>query len=209
MSQLPTKPVLHYFDIGSLGRGEVVRLFLQDAGIKFEDKRYSPGDNWAATSTDLQAKRLSRTGKVPVLEYNGAILNQHIPILRYLARELGSYEGKTSLEKYVVDAVADIYIDWRSQWASQLKAKTAEYKNDFAPKYYKILAEYYSERAGPYLLGSNISYADFAVYQSIDNDENIGTLPAELPEPILKFKKAFEARPRIQSYLASGRSTKS
>lgn len=38
---------------------------------------------------------------------------QHIPILRYLARELGEYDGRTSPEKYIVDAVADIYIDWR------------------------------------------------------------------------------------------------
>jgi hypothetical protein len=38
---------------------------------------------------------------------------QHIPILRYLSRELGAYDGETSWEKYLVDAVADIYIDWR------------------------------------------------------------------------------------------------
>lgn len=34
-------------------------------------------------------------------------------MLRFLARELGSYDGETSAEKYLVDAVADIYIDWR------------------------------------------------------------------------------------------------
>lgn len=41
------------------------------------------------------------------------ILPQHIPILRYLARELGEYDGDTSADKYLVDAIADIYIDWR------------------------------------------------------------------------------------------------
>lgn len=53
------------------------------------------------------------TGKVPVLEYNGTILSQHLPILRYLSRELNSYDGQTSMERYLVDAVSDIYIDWR------------------------------------------------------------------------------------------------
>ena len=38
---------------------------------------------------------------------------KHIPILRYLARDLGRYDGETNAEKYFVDAVADIYIDWR------------------------------------------------------------------------------------------------
>jgi glutathione S-transferase len=38
---------------------------------------------------------------------------QHLPILRYFAREIGGYDGETNWEKYIVDAVADIYIDWR------------------------------------------------------------------------------------------------
>lgn len=38
---------------------------------------------------------------------------KHIPILRYLARDLGRYDGETNAEKYLVDAVADIYVDWR------------------------------------------------------------------------------------------------
>jgi glutathione S-transferase len=38
---------------------------------------------------------------------------QHLPILRYFAREVGGYDGETNLEKYIVDAVGDIYIDWR------------------------------------------------------------------------------------------------
>lgn len=52
-----------------------------------------------------------------------------------------------------------------------------EYKDSVAPKYYAVLAQYYAERAGPYLLGEKITYADFAVYQSIDNDRRTGTLP--------------------------------
>jgi glutathione S-transferase len=106
---------------------------MKDAGIDFEDIRYAYDHTWAATSAELKAKRITITGKVPALEYNGTILTQvcrpfqvrvlnqlviltcfqHIPILRYLARELNDYDGQTNLEKWVVDAVADIYIDWR------------------------------------------------------------------------------------------------
>lgn len=52
-----------------------------------------------------------------------------------------------------------------------------EYKDSVVPKYYAVLAQYYAERKGPYLLGDKVTYADFAVYQSIDNDRRTGTLP--------------------------------
>jgi glutathione S-transferase len=49
------------------------------------------------------------------------------------------------------------------------------------PEYYNVVAHYYSERGGPFLLGDRITYADFAVYQSIDNSEKIGALPVRVP----------------------------
>ncbi|KAB8077958.1 putative glutathione S-transferase [Aspergillus leporis] len=202
--QLPSaKPTLHYLDIGSLGRGEVIRLFLKDAGVEFNDLRYPFDSTWPTTSAELKGKGLSVTGQVPVLEYEGKILRQHLPILRYLARELGEYDGNTSFEKYLLDAIADLYNDWRFQWVKNLSNVTDEYKKEFVPKYYSILAEFYAEHEGPFLLGERITYPDFAIYQSIDNDLQIGTLPESLPEPLAKFRAAFEARPRVAAYLAS------
>lgn len=127
---------------------------------------------------------------------------QHIPILRYLSRDLGAYDGNTNWEKYLVDAVADIYIDWRvrvqriqipslsalevrkpylhniqSQWVANLKGAMESYKKEYVPGYYDLVAQYYSDVEGPYLLGDKITYADFAIYQSIDNDTRTGTIP--------------------------------
>ncbi|PHH84220.1 hypothetical protein CDD83_2297 [Cordyceps sp. RAO-2017] len=204
-----SKPVLHYLDIGSLGRGEVVRLFLVDAGIEFQDKRYPFDGTWSSTSADLKSQGISRTGLVPVLEYKGTCLSQHMPTLRYLARELGSYDGESSSEKYTVDTVADLYIDWRAEWVRNLNTVTDEYKNKVAPEYYNLVAHYYKDGSGPFLLGDKITYADFAIYQSIDNDAKIGTLPKQLPGPLLALKKAMEARPKIAAYLQSDRKTSS
>ncbi|KAL7934689.1 glutathione S-transferase [Trichoderma chlorosporum] len=189
--------VYHYLDIGRMGRGGSC----EDAGIEYKDIRYSYGDTWHITSDELKRQGLTRTGKLPVVEHNGVILNQHIPTLRYLARDLGRYDGETSWEKYVVDAVSDIYIDWRFKWVANLGKSTEEYKNDTVPKYYDVLAQYYAEIEGPYLLGDKITYADFAVYQSIDNDLRTGTLPAKLPETISKFRETFEQRPNIAEYI--------
>lgn len=65
----------------------------------------------------------------------------------------------------------------QAQWVANLTNATDDYKNNYAPDYYNILSQYYSDRGGPFLLGDRITYADFAVYQSIDNDERTGTLP--------------------------------
>ncbi|KAJ5898769.1 hypothetical protein N7495_003513 [Penicillium taxi] len=193
--------VYHYLDIGRLGRGEVVKLFMKDAGIDFTEDRFPWDKTWPQKSKALQNQGLTRTGKVPVLEYQGLILSQHIPILRYISRDLGSYDGETNREKYVVDSVADIYIDWRSQWVANLGTKTDQYKDEVVPEYYRVLALYYSDNSGPYLLGDKITYADFAVYQSIDNDRRTGTLPTSLPKSLINLQEAIENRPNIAGYI--------
>ncbi|KAJ0421732.1 hypothetical protein BJY00DRAFT_103694 [Aspergillus carlsbadensis] len=214
--------VYHYLTLGRLGRGEVVNLFLKDAGFEFKDVRYAYDETWPETSKKLQQEGLTRTGLLPAVEYKGERLTQHLPILRYFAREVGGYDGETNWEKYIVDAVGDIYVDWRvrptfsipcamhpdaqtntsqSHWVANLKGGNADYKSKIVPEYYNLVGQYYSEREGPYLLGDKVTYVDFAVFQSIDNDRRTGTLPESLPESLVRFEKAFEARPKIAEYI--------
>ena len=60
---------------------------------------------------------------------------------------------------------------------SNLDNVTDKFKNEYVPNYYNVLATFYAQKEGPYLLGERITYTDFVVYQSIDNDSQIGTLP--------------------------------
>ncbi|KAJ4264522.1 hypothetical protein NW762_005724 [Fusarium torreyae] len=196
--------VYHYLAIGKLGRGEVVKLFMIDAGIDFEERLYRRDDTWPETKEKLKKQGLTRNGQVPALEYKGLVLTGHIPILRFLSRDLGRYDGITSEDKYLVDLVSDIYVDWRVHWVTNLKGPNREYKETIAPQYYDLIGKYYADREGPYLLGDEVSYADFAVYVSIDNDARTGTLPDTLPESVTKFKAALEARPNIVDYIKKG-----
>ncbi|KAH7245120.1 hypothetical protein BKA59DRAFT_511072 [Fusarium tricinctum] len=196
--------VYHYLAIGKLGRGEVVKLFMTDAGIKFEESLYPVDATWPEKKEELKKKGLTRNGQLPSLEYKGRVLTGHVPILRYLSRELGQYDGETSEDKYLVDLASDIYVDWRARWVTNLKGPNDEYKTKQAPEYYELIGQYYADREGPYLLGNQVSYADFAVYVSIDNDARTGTLPATLPESLNKFKEAFEARSNIAEYIKQG-----
>lgn len=54
---------------------------------------------------------------------------------------------------------------------------TDKYKDEYLPKFYDLAAQYYSDVAGPYLLGDKITYADFAIYKSICDDDHFGALP--------------------------------
>ncbi|KAL2669960.1 hypothetical protein Neosp_015126 [[Neocosmospora] mangrovei] len=196
--------VYHYLAIGKLGRGEVVKLFLIDAGIDFEERLYRRDDTWPETKERLKKQGLTRNGQVPALEYKGLVLTGHIPILRFLSRDLGEYDGSTNQDKYLVDVVSDIYVDWRVHWVTNLKGPNSEYKDKIAPQYYDLIASFYADREGPYLLGDAVSYADFAVYVSIDNDARTGTLPATLPASLARFQTAFDARPNIAGYVKQG-----
>lgn len=51
-------------------------LFLKDAGIEVEQARYPYDATWSQQSEVLKERGITRTGKVPALEYRGQILNQ-------------------------------------------------------------------------------------------------------------------------------------
>lgn len=51
-------------------------LFLKDAGIDFEYVRYPYDTTWPQTSEKLQQQKITRSGKLPALEYGNQVLTQ-------------------------------------------------------------------------------------------------------------------------------------
>lgn len=102
-------PTIHYFDFQSRGRGQVVRLLWEDAGIAYKDIRYSFEEYPDYKKSTIS--QLNPAATIPVIELNGRILTQSYAILRRFARQLGSYDGRTEEEKYFVDAMCDLAID--------------------------------------------------------------------------------------------------
>lgn len=52
----------------------VVRLFMIDAGIKFEERLYARDATWPETKEKLKKQGLTRTGQLPSVEYKGKVL---------------------------------------------------------------------------------------------------------------------------------------
>ncbi|KAL9087150.1 MAG: hypothetical protein Q9165_006801 [Trypethelium subeluteriae] len=102
-------PEIHYFDFCSRGRGQVIRLMCEDAGIAYKDVRYTFEEYPRLKREKLTA--LNPLGTLPLVLLNDKILTQSYAILRHFARQLGAYEGGTEEEKYWTDVVCDIVID--------------------------------------------------------------------------------------------------
>lgn len=102
-------PTVHYLDFASKGRGQVVRLLFEDAGIAYEDVRY-PDDELPEAKTTI-LRKMNPASTVPILELNGKILTQSYALLRHFSRILDQYDGKTEDEKYWVDAMCDLAAD--------------------------------------------------------------------------------------------------
>lgn len=102
-------PEILYFDFQSRGRGQAVRLLLEDAQIAYDDTRYSFQEYPEWKETGLV--ELNPVKTIPVVKLNGKNLTQSYAILRYFAKLLKSYDGKTPEEQYWVDALCDIASD--------------------------------------------------------------------------------------------------
>ena len=102
-------PAVHYLDFLSRGRGQVVRLLWEDAGIAYQDVRYSDEELQDPKVAVIPSKNPVKT--LPVVELNGKTLTQSYAILRHIARLLGKYDGETEEEKYWTDVICDIGID--------------------------------------------------------------------------------------------------
>lgn len=102
-------PAIHYLDFLSRGRGQVVRLLWEDAGIAYQDIRYSDEELQDPKEAVIPGKNPAKT--LPVVELNGKILTQSYAILRHMARLLGKYDGETEEEKYWTDVICDVGID--------------------------------------------------------------------------------------------------
>lgn len=158
-------PTIHYFDFYSRGRGQVVRLLWEDAGISYVDVRYT-FDEYPRYKSSTIAE-LNPNATLPVIELNGQILTQSYAVLRHFARQLGEYDGETEEEKYWADAMCDIAIDWRTLFVQAYLSpnKDTEYpkhqegpRKNFLQALEKHLNSNKLSTQGPFVIGKKITY---------------------------------------------------
>ncbi|XP_063433553.1 glutathione S-transferase 1-like [Mytilus trossulus] len=150
------------------GRGELARLMFAAAGKEFEDERLA-GEEW------LAFKPKTPYGQVPVLTVDGKMINQSGAIVRFLARELGLY-GKDNMENtrcdVILETINDIVTDMLKYFFEKNETKKAEalkpLKENSLPKFLKFLTTVLEGNGNKYLVGSDLTVADIALFDILE-----------------------------------------
>lgn len=209
------------------GRGEFVRLALEDVGATYVDVARTGHEGMQALLRLLDDESLARPPFAPpVLKSGKLVLAQTANILMFLGGRHGlapkSEAGRLfvhQLQLTLADFVAEIhdvhhpisvnlyYEDQRDE----ARRRAADFRESRAPKYLgyfeRVLAR--NKSAGGYLTGARRSYADLSLFQVVDGlhyafPRMMARLAPSYPR-IFALHGRIADRPRLRAYRASGR----
>jgi glutathione S-transferase len=205
------------------GRGEFVRLALEDAGAAYDDVARKPG----GTSRMMVmmngpekhppfAPPFLKAGKL-VIAHVAEILFYLGPRLKLAPRDEAGRLWLHQLQLTVTDFVKEIH-DTHHPVGSGLyyedqKAEARRYAQGFlderAPKYLGYFETVLKKSKGPNLLGRRLTYIDLSVFQLIEGlryafPKAMKRIEPDLPG-LVSVRDRVAERPNIKKYLASPR----
>jgi glutathione S-transferase len=220
-----------YYWPGIQGRGEFVRLALEDAGASYVDVARTPEKKGGGVGAIMKVLARGGPGKgglrpfaPPVLVRGKLVVAQTAEILHVIAPELGLVPKSETLriaahqiQLTITDLVAEAH-DTHHPIASSLyyedqkpeaKRRSSYFVKERIPKYLGWLEQVLADNGGRFLVGKSHSYVDLSAYQVLAG------LSYAFPRAMKRFRKkipllvALEARvakrPRVAAYLASER----
>ncbi|HEY6241254.1 MAG TPA: glutathione S-transferase [Burkholderiales bacterium] len=207
------------------GRGEFVRLALEEAGAGYEDVARLPRRGVDALTRFLEGKSDGRLPFAPpFLKAGKLVIAQTSNILLWIAPRHGlapkseaarlwAHQLQLTISDWLVEAHdthhpiggAFYYEDQKPESARRAAHFTAERLPKFLGYFERVLGR---ERGG-WLLGKAFSYADLSLFQMIAGlryafPVAMGRLESKYPRSIALHQRVA-ARPRIAAYLASKR----
>jgi len=211
------------------GRGEFVRLALEEADARYRDvaRESGRGAGVPALLALMNGRRLARPPFAPpFLKTGQLVIGQTANILLFLGarhrlapREEGGRLWVHQLQLTVTDFVAEIHdthhpisgnLYFREQ-RKEARRRSADFLKNRAPKFLGYFEDVMARngRQARFLLGARLSYADLSVFQVIAG------LGYAFPDASTKFARKYrrlfalhervQERPRIAAYLASPR----
>jgi glutathione S-transferase len=209
---------------GIQGRGEFVRLALEDAGAAYDDvARKQPGMNrmlammkGGADKRPPFAPPFLKSGKLVIAQVAN-ILFYLGPRLKLSPRDEASRLWLHQLQLTVTDFVKEIH-DTHHPIATGLyyedqkpeaKQFTKHFLKDRVPKYLGYFESAIAKSGEPYVLGRKFSYVDLSLFQLIEGlryafPRAMARIERKTPG-VLAVRDRVAKRPRIKAYLASDR----
>ena len=204
------------------GRGEFVRLALEEAGAKYTDVARSKGGTEKMT-------RLMRAGSLktpsfapPFLKSGKRIIGQTANILLYLGARHGlapkAEAGRLwvhQLQLTIADFLVEIHDTHHPVGANfyyedqkpESKRRAEDFRASRAPKFLGYFERVLKASGGPFLTGRKLTYADLSLFQTAEGLRYAFPKAAvgwEKKHPLIAdVRTRVAARARLAKYLAS------
>jgi glutathione S-transferase len=213
-----------YYWPGIQGRGEFIRLALEDAGADYVDVARPPR-GMAKMMRFLESRAVKRPPFAPpFLKAGKLVIGQTANILLFLGPRLGlapkdaaSRLWAHQLQLTIADWVAEVH-DTHHPIAGSLyyedqkreaKRRAENFRNERLPKFMNYFAQALKRNGSQYLVGKMVSYVDLSIFQMIEGSRY--AFPRAMAKREHKYPRLvalrdrIAARPRLAAYLASER----
>jgi glutathione S-transferase len=205
------------------GRGEYVRLALEEAGAAYTDVARK-GNGMAAMMRMTEDSRGTPPFAPPFLKAGKLVIGQTANILLYLGARHGlapkTEAGKLwihQLQSTIADLVVEIHdthhplgptLYYEDQRAPA-KRRTEEFWNERVPKYLGYFERLLKANGGSYVTGRRITYVDLSLFQIVEGlryafPKRMAGFEKEIPG-LIGLRDRVATRPNIKAYLESDR----
>jgi glutathione S-transferase len=211
------------------GRGEFVRLSLEEAGAAYQDvaRESGKGRGVAALMRFLNDRQIERPPFAPpFLKAGRLLIGQTAIILQFLgprhglvpasgAARLWTYELQLTIADFLVEihdthhpVAVNLYYEDQKKEA---RRRAADFLKNRAPKFLGYFEDILSRNAGSgeYLAGAKLTYVDRSMFQIVAGLNY--AFPRSMARATRKYRRLFalhrrvQERPNIAAYLASPR----
>ncbi|HEY7714413.1 MAG TPA: glutathione S-transferase [Candidatus Binatia bacterium] len=208
------------------GRGEFVRLALEDAGAAYVDVARNP-NGMAVMMRLMESRAINRPPFAPpFLKAGNVIIAQTANILHYLAPRLGLVAKNEAvrlwahqLQLTIADWVAETHDThhpiagslYYEQQKGAAKKRAADFTTSRIPKYLDYFERLLDRNptGSDFLMGKSFSYVDLSLFQMIEGLRYAFPRTMARLEPkhrrTIRLHDQIAARPRLASYLSSPR----
>jgi glutathione S-transferase len=208
------------------GRGEFVRLALEEAGADYVDVARRPGKNgMPAMLALLDGKRVKHPPFAPpFLKCGKLLIGQTTNILLVLGARENLAPRQEAMRLWVNQlqlTIADLLVEahdthhpisvnlYYEDQRREAKQRAADFTAHRIPKFLRYFEEVLHRSGGPYVLGRRVTYADLSLFQIVEGlryafPKAMRRLEKKAPR-LLALHDRVAARPRITAYLASER----
>jgi len=216
---------LYYWD-GIQGRGEFVRLALEEAGAEYVDVAREAGGEGAMLRLLSSEEVVHPPFAPPFLKAGELIIGQTANILLYLGAHHGlapdDEAGRSwahQLQLTIADLVDEVHdthhpiassLDYEDQ-RQEARARASDFLKSRAPKYLgyfeRVLER--NKAGNGHLVGAKLTYPDLSLFQIVAGLRYAFPRPMARLEPkhprVVAVHDRVATRPRIAAYLASDR----